>query len=260
MAMPERAPKLRRLWRLNMFASGFFALQVLLLLIVAEPASLPVDGSYLAGPPGVGPYGISDIFDLRIDLIVALFLALAAIDHFAVGTFLRGRYEARIERGQNPFRWYEYSISASVMIVLIAMLAGVSNFIALLAIFGVNAAMILFGLAMERANADRERVDWAPFIYGCIIGAVPWILIALQFVLAEANAESNPGGIPNFVYVIFVTLFVLFNCFAVNMWLSYRRRGRWQDPLFAERVYVWLSITAKTVLAWQVYFGSLAGS
>lgn len=242
--------------RLNLFAAAFFSLQVVVLLLLAEPVSLPVNGSYLVGPPGAAEYGSTNLFDLRIDLLVALFLALAAFDHLTVGTFARDRYEKNIEQGQNPFRWYEYSISASVMIVLIAMLTGVNDAVALLAIFGTNAAMILFGLAMERANAGREQVDWAPFIYGCVIGAVPWIAIVIQFVLSETNASGAPG----FVYGIFISLFLLFNCFAVNMWLTYRRRGRWADPLFAERVYVWLSISAKTALAWQVYAGALAGS
>ena len=116
--------------------------------------------------------------------------------------------------------------------------------------------MILFGLVMERANLDRETVVWRPFIYGCIAGAVPWIAIAVQL----AVSESEGSGAPTFVYVIFVTLFLLFNTFAVNMWLQYRGRGRWADPLFAERVYLILSLVAKSVLAWQVYAGALAGS
>ena len=57
-----------------------------------------------------------------------------------------------------------------------------------------------------------------------------------------------------------MTLFILFNTFALNMWLQYRGRGRWANPVFVERVYVWLSLIAKSALAWQVYFGALAGS
>ncbi|MGB0120284.1 MAG: heliorhodopsin HeR [Solirubrobacterales bacterium] len=252
----DSRPALNGLRRLNLAAAIFFAAQVVVLLVLAAPVSLPVTGSFLTNAPGAGQYGTTELFSLRIDLIVAVFLGLAALDHFAVGTFVRRQYEKLIRNWQNPFRWSEYAISASLMIVLISMLTGVSDVVALLGIFGANAAMILFGLAMERANAGQDRVDWAPFIYGCIIGAIPWIAIVIQFALAESNAD----GVPGFVYGIFISLFLLFNCFAVNMWLTYRRRGKWQDPLFAERVYVFLSITAKTALAWQVYSGALAGS
>lgn len=256
-AGPQRDEgKLARLRRLNLIATAFFAAQVVILLIIAKPAELPVIGSFLAGAPGSGMYGSTDIFDLRIDLVVALFLALAAVDHFSVGTFARRWYENNVTRGINPARWWEYSISASLMVVLIAMLSGVNNPVALIALFGANSAMILFGLVMERTNLGRQTVDWSPFVYGCVIGAVPWIAIALQFVLAD----SNGGGAPGFVYVIFVSLFILFNGFAVNMWLGYRANGRWMDPLFVERAYVVLSFVAKTALAWQVYGGALAGS
>ena len=41
--------------------------------------------------------------------------------------------------------------------------------------------------------------------------------------------------------------------------LEYRGRGRWGNPAFAERVYLILSLVAKSALAWQVYAGALAG-
>jgi hypothetical protein len=248
--------RLARLRRLNLIATVFFAAQVVVILALAGAASLPVLGSFLTDAPGSGQYGSTDLFDLRIDVMVALFLGLAAVDHLAVGSLARGWYEKNIVRGINPARWWEYSISASIMVVLIAMLAGVSDAVALIALFGVNAAMILFGLVMERANLDRDRVDWSPFIYGCVVGAVPWIAIAVQLALSQNEGD----GVPGFVYGIFVSLFILFNGFAVNMWLGYRARGRWADPLFVERSYIVLSFVAKTVLAWQVYQGALAGA
>ena len=254
--MRPESSSLARLRRLNLIATVFFAAQVVILLILAKPASLPVIGSYLTNAPGAGEYGSTTLFDLRIDVVVAIFLALAALDHLAVGTFARGWYESNVSRGTNPARWWEYSVSASLMIVLIAMLTGVTDVIALIGLFGMNAAMIIFGLVMERVNLGREETDWSPFLWGCVFGALPWIAIVIQFWLAESQAS----GVPGFVYGIFVSLFILFNCFAVNMWLAFRGNGRWKDPLFAERVYIYLSFFAKTALAWQVYAGALAGS
>ena len=54
-------------------------------------------------------------------------------------------------------------------------------------------------------------------------------------------------------------VFVLFFSFALNMALQYGRRGPWRDYLFAERSYLVLSLVAKSLLAWQVYAGALAG-
>lgn len=241
----------------NLAVGAAHLAQGLVILLIAEDVSLPVDVSYLTGPPGAGAYGgPAELFELPVAIVVAVFLLLAALDHLSVASWARGWYERQVTRGINPARWWEYSISASLMIVLIAMLAGVREGTALLALFGVNTAMILFGLAMERANLDRETVDWRPFAYGCIAGIVPWLAIGMQIIVAASEGSEPPG----FVIAIFVTLFVLFNSFAVNMWLQYRGRGRWADPVFAERAYLVLSLLAKSALAWQVYAGALAGS
>ncbi len=242
--------------RWNLAVGGLHAVQAVAIAVLATGVSLPVTTSYLTGPPGAGQYGgPAELLNLRIDLAVAAFLALAAIDHLAVAGPLRGWYERNIARGVNPARWWEYSVSASLMMVLIAMLAGIREGAALIGIFGANAAMILFGLAMEQRNAGRERTDWRPFVYGSVIGAVPWLAIGLQL----AVAQDQGAGVPGFVIGIFFSLLVLFSSFAVNMWLHYRGRGRWADPGFVERAYLVLSLVAKSVLAWQVYAGALAG-
>ena len=245
--------------RLNIATGIAHAAQAGLILAIAKAAPLPIVIGYMTGPPGSGEYaGPTNLFDLRVDLLVVLFLALAAVDHLSVASWARDWYERQVDRGINPARWAEYSVSASVMVVLIGLLSGIDQITAVIGLFGVNAAMILFGSVMEQVNIGRtpDEVDWRPFIYGCIAGAVPWIAIAAQLAISSSQGGTAPG----FVYAIFVTLFILFNTFAVNMWLQYRGRGRWSNPVFAERVYVWLSLIAKSALAWQVYFGALAGS
>jgi hypothetical protein len=72
-----------------------------------------------------------------------------------------------------------------------------------------------------------------------------------------APATRAPGDVPTFVYGIYVSLFLFFNAFAVNMFLQYRRLGPWRDYLFGERSYIFLSLTAKSALAWQVFAGTL---
>jgi len=70
----------------------------------------------------------------------------------------------------------------------------------------------------------------------------------------------TPGGCsPSLIFVIaiFVTLFIGFNVFAVNMVLQYRKIGRWRDYLYGERAYMLFSLIAKSLLARQVFFGTL---
>ena len=81
----------------------------------------------------------------------------------------------------------------------------------------------------------------------------PWAAIGF-YLFAPGSAAQPPG----FVYGIFFSLFAFFNVFALNMWLQYRQRGRWTDYMHGERVYIMLSLVAKSALAWQVFGGTLA--
>jgi hypothetical protein len=50
---------------------------------------------------------------------------------------------------------------------------------------------------------------------------------------------------------------LFFNTFAVNQALQYHRVGGWKDYLRGERMYITLSLIAKTVLAYQVFAGAV---
>ena len=141
------------------------------------------------------------------------------------------------------------------MIVVIAELSGIQEVGTLVAIFGINAAMNLFGWSMEAANEGRSQVQWLHYLFGCIAGAVPWLVITIA--LWTSATEPGAAPIPGFVIAIFVSLLISFNVFAFNMVRQYRRSGRWSDYLYGERVYMFLSLFAKTILAWQVFFGTL---
>ena len=140
------------------------------------------------------------------------------------------------------------------MIVVISMLVGMYDLSSLILIFTLNATMNLFGLMMELHNQTTDKTNWTAFIFGCIAGIVPWIVIAMYFMGAVGQYASS---IPTFVYGILLSIFLFFNIFAVNMFLQYKKVGPWRDYLFGERVYIVLSLVAKTLLAWQIWSGTM---
>ena len=263
------ADRLRNLHRWNIGVGLAHLAQGIAILALSTSFSIAVVATVMTGPPGAAD-SLSlqrTFFDFPFAIAIAVFLFLAAGDHLlmSIGP-VRRWYEANLARGINIARWIEYSISASIMIMLISLLNGINNLYALLAIFGVNASMILFGLLMEKVNLgrDRDEVTWWPFWFGCIAGIVPWIAIVIGLVTAATDMTTvdgvrvNPDGVPGFVYGIVISLFLLFNCFALNQWLQYRGRGRFADYLFGEKVYLVLSLVAKSALAWQIFAGTLA--
>ena len=228
--------------------------QAAAIFALSNDFSLPVTASFMTGPPGSALSQRETLFDIRIGPVVAGFLLLAAIDHLLMAApGIWPWYRKNLTEGINYARWWEYSISASIMIVLIAMVTGISDIGALIAIFGVNSAMIFFGMVMEIMNRNRGSVNWTPFLFGCVAGIVPWIVIAYQFI----GASNRSAGPPGFVYGIVISLFVLFNSFAINMALQYSKRGPWRDYLFGEKTYILLSLTAKSLLAWQIFANTL---
>ena len=70
------------------------------------------------------------------------------------------------------------------------------------------------GWLMETSNPVRPATTWAPFVFGCVAGIFPWVGIAIYLVGAGSD-------VPGFVYGIFVSLFVMFNSFAIVQFLQY---------------------------------------
>jgi hypothetical protein len=177
------------------------------------------------------------------------------VAHSYLATIGYKRYSQNLLKGMNPVRFYEYALSSSLMIVLIGMLCGLWDLGAMILIFGVNATMNLFGILMEYHNQHTQKTNWTAFIYGCVAGIIPWVVIMLYFLGAVSSGDAEP---PPFVYAIIPTLFVFFNIFAINMVLQYKKVGPWKGYLVGERVYIILSLSAKTVLAWLIFAGTLA--
>lgn len=247
--------KLTGLHRFNVIMAALHAAQGMAVIWLSRDFTLPVTVSYLQFNPqtqGLQP-ATQSLTDVSLPWIVAIFFFLSAAAHLIIATLYRRRYERDLSAGINRARWFEYALSASTMMVAIAMLVGIYDLGSLLAIFALTAIMNLCGLIMEIHNQTTKRTNWLSYWVGCLAGAVPWLVIGLYF-WASAHNGSAP---PTFVYWIYVSIFVFFNCFALNMVLQYKQVGKWRDYLYGERTYIILSLVAKSLLAWQVFAGTL---
>ena len=119
---------------------------------------------------------------------------------------------------------------------------------------GLTAVMNLMGLVMEVHNQATKKTNWLSYIAGCVAGILPWAVVAVYF---KGAAVYGSGKIPTFVYWIFASMFMFFASFALNMYLQYKKKGKWSDYLYGERAYMILSLVAKSALAWQVFAGTL---
>ncbi|AZI57939.1 hypothetical protein EH165_07080 [Nakamurella antarctica] len=244
---------LSRLRRWNLGLTILHGLQAVGILILAKEFAITITSSFPAGPPGSVVPAPEALFDVPVAPVIALFLALAALDHLLTSTVLRTRYETDLRAGLNRFRWIEYSVSSTLMILLIGSYNGLTGISEIILIIGANVAMILFGWLQEIMNPPgRSRTTMMPFWFGCIAGFAPWVAIFVNLIGAAA--------VPGFVLGIAGSLFIFFMSFALNQWLQYREIGKWSNYAYGEKVYLVLSLVAKTALAWQIFGGSLAGT
>lgn len=258
--------KLFKLRRFNMIMGGLHLLQGIIMLILAttviqkisefQPMIIQLFISY---NPVTETLEVltKDLFTLPFGILVALFLFISAAAHALISIPKKTNdvYNTDLAKGINKFRWFEYALSSSIMIVLISTLFGIRDIGSLILIFVVNAAMNLFGLGMEQLASKRkegEKLNWGPFISGSIAGIAPWVVIIIYMV-----GNSDLSQVPWFVWAIVGAYFVAFNTFPINMILQYLKVGKWKDYLYGERVYILLSLVAKTILAWLVLFGAM---
>jgi hypothetical protein len=243
--------------RFNLFMGFLHLIQGVLMVLLSNQKTYPIFTNFLSFNRATFTLKPDPklIYDLRFGPAVAAFLLISAVAHFYLSTIGYKSYVQNLKRGMNLIRFYEYALSSSLMIVLIGMLVGIWDLGTIIVLFGVNAAMNFFGIMMELHNQYTERTNWTSFIFGSVSGIIPWIVILLYFYGALNSAGAKP---PAFVYAIIPTIFAFFNLFAINMFLQYKKVGPWKNYLFGERVYIILSLTSKTALAWMIFAGTLA--
>jgi hypothetical protein len=253
----------RQIRLLNLAAALLLALQGILVLVLSDPQKgvLPISTNFLtrdevasnvSGHAVLSPAS-HHLFDLNIVYMVAAFFFISALGNLIAATLWRKGYEADLNRGINRLRWVVYTFSASIMVVTIALLVGVFDFASLVMIFALTSIMSLLGLGMELRNQGSNKVDWANYTIGVLAGLVPWLILLIYI----WNAHVYGSGVPGYVYWIYGSLLILFASFAINMYFQYKKLGHWSTYLYGERVYIILSFVAITVLAWQVFAGTL---
>ena len=263
----EATKKAAALWRWNVICGVAHLVQAVAMVALSQASAtgrdfkLPLLSNYADWAGGFPRAATTQRALLPFAPVTSIFSFLSAAAHFTVLLFW-STYVGDLKKGLNKFRWYEYAASSSIMIAQIAQLYGMYDILTLVLLMCVNACMNLFGLLHEVINARRAPadVDWTAFWFGSFAGAAAWAAVfAIVF--------GNPGyrNIPGFVWAILFVYFAMFQTFPANMVFQYlqwgpfsdARNGGWKGAgyLYGERVYMILSLVAKSLLIWIVYGG-----
>jgi hypothetical protein len=246
----------RQLQTFNRIAGLTHLIQgITLALILNTETTIPVITRFFdETPDGIRPVS-ETLFEFPVAFIGPMFLLLSAFAHLLVSSpmYVR-RYEQNIQAGINPARWWEYAVSSSLMLVVLLMFGGLIELSTVVFVFTLNFIMNLMGLVMEKYNQLTTTTSWLPFNIGVLAGIVPWILGGLYFVVSTNNIAD---AIPVYAQFGFLLTFLFFNSFAINMWLQYKKIGKWKDYAYGEKAYITLSLVSKSALGWIIVLGTM---
>lgn len=192
---------------------------------------------------------------------------MSAIAHGLIcSPYFWPRYVNHVRHLQNPWRWIEYAFSSSLMIVLVAILFAIYDISLLITLFAINFTVMYTGRAMDRVNVNQNigqnksskdlsthsstKIDWEPFIAGSLLALIEWIIIYMTL------AQFDYSRAPAYIIPLLFTYFVLFCSFAiVDAWYYYYERDL-ERMLTAEKMFMLLSLSAKSLLLWLIFFGT----
>lgn len=157
-----------------------------------------------------------------------------------------------------PLRWVEYSFSASVMIIVIAVASGVNHLYMVIAIFVLMFTTMWHGHFAEIFNRPEDvgegqrrwkeknrLVRLYPHLLGWVPYSTVWTILMHSFYSNVSGEQRKP---PGFVYVIVWSQCIIFTIFGFTQVILLLKNNGPMYYVWGEWTYLLFSIVAKGVL------------
>jgi hypothetical protein len=183
--------------------------------------------------------------------LVPVYFAISTVAHVVLHFMQKKTWPDRwLLEHRNPLRWIEYSVSAPIMMLCIAILSGLVTYSSLVLVFVCQFMSIVMGWVMESMNPLSRSVTWVPFLLGCVPAVTSWVAVGIPFFASIRH-------VPAYVIGIYFSVFVCFNVFPVILVYQYKGVRSVRKYITGECIFMLASALAKTVLGWQVVGGTL---
>jgi hypothetical protein len=225
------------------------------------------------------PVSLENNNTIDLKFFVVAFFAITAAAHFLYATdfFGKGWYSKQILGfGWNPFRWVEYSLSASLMIYVISAVSGTKDQVSAVSAALITPGLMINGFTTERALQQNAIHRWSiqrgpkPHVDSDIVlsNLIPaWALFGVHWYIilsnysklakeAKAAGKAIDSSVTFMVYsqLLFFSLFGTIQTFQVYRWFT-ARAGRSEPEYVAyEKAYIVLSAVTKLLLAGTVAY------
>lgn len=183
---------------------------------------------------------------------------------------VREKYVTEVdEHGTNVLRMIEYSVSATLMQISIALILGIWERLVIGGVAALTVVTMLCGLIAEQLKYDRKDMAWTAHFTGWLSMGAVWLILGRQFgyTIEMANeiaekAGEEPNLPPDFVYAIVVVIGLLYTGFGVIQLVQLCRSTDVPDVKLnrgVEMAYCVNSLTSKTFLGWIIFSSALSG-
>jgi hypothetical protein len=199
--------------------------------------------------------------------LLAVFTMITGLVHIlAYGRSPGGWYQRSVDQGQNWVRWIEYAITATIMVVVIAITCG-TNSTDVLILMGVSTlCCMLCGYLSEATATTHFRVSAVATLVGWMLLIAVFSLVVRRFasIYRQSQEDGRDGrdGPPAWVWVILICLTLLFGVFGfihlVHMRKQWKSRASITFNRRIETSYTIASIVSKTLLVSMMGYGLFA--
>lgn len=181
--------------------------------------------------------------------MIVSFFGITAAFHLFYALNPSNMYLNAVKNGNNYFRWIEYSITATMMLVIIAILSGVKDVQNYFMLVSSAFAMIWTGQWYETSDRNGR---FASILVGFVllVGAFQVIISSFRARLSEAKAAGF--NLPTWLWMTVIVLFIFYASFGFVPIAQSTFGGNYRTY---EKTYLTLSLASKASLGMLVAYG-----
>lgn len=201
-----------------------------------------------------------DVGEINLATLVVSFFVITGAFHGLYAGMGRSYDDLVYKNNNNYLRWIEYSISATIMINIIALQAGIRDRSTLELLTGGTIGLMLQGQIVEASLAGGKKLTnneksciLTATISGWVIMIANFYVIVKQYMSLDKDIDNlgcEGVAIPDFVFWIIVTQLLFYSTFGfIQIYQIYQKlNGKRTSYSVIERMYLIDSLLAKVTL------------
>ena len=191
--------------------------------------------------------GIERVGRIPLQWLLLTFAVITSVFHF-----MNAKMKTGLLGTGNPLRWLEYSMSAPIMLVIIAALAGVRTVDTLVVMAFATCVTMYFGHLVETSGSTTSK--FMNTAAGWTLYLPVWAMIFYVFGTHVRDAKDSNADPPGWLWSVVIVEFLLFSAFGFAQLLKvmYPRKI---SSFAMEWTYMGLSFTSKALLVGLLCYG-----